>query len=89
MVACPFQIPAYEYDNALTPRVRKCSFCHERLEKGERPACVAACPRDVLTFGRRDELISLAHSKISAHPDRYINHVYGEHEVGGTSWMYL
>jgi Ni/Fe-hydrogenase subunit HybB-like protein/Fe-S-cluster-containing dehydrogenase component len=89
MVACPFQIPAYEYDNALTPRVRKCSFCHERLEKGERPACVAACPRDVLTFGRRDELLSLAHSKISAHPDRYIDHVYGEHEVGGTSWMYL
>jgi Ni/Fe-hydrogenase subunit HybB-like protein/Fe-S-cluster-containing dehydrogenase component len=89
MVACPFQIPSYEYDNALTPRVRKCSFCHDRLEKGERPACVAACPREVLTFGRRDELISLAHGKISARPDRYINHVYGEHEVGGTSWLYL
>ncbi len=27
MVACPFQIPAYEYDNALTPLVKKCEFC--------------------------------------------------------------
>jgi hypothetical protein len=90
MVACPFNIPAYEYDKALHPRVRKCTLCFaSRLKEGRRPACVEACPREVMTFGKRSELIDLAHSKIAAHPDKYVNHVYGETEVGGTSYMYL
>ena len=89
IVACPFQVPAYEYDNALTPQVRKCTFCHERLDKGELPACVTICPNEALTFGPRQELIDLAHSRFKANPGRYHEHVYGEHEVGGTSWMYL
>lgn len=89
MVSCPFQIPAYEYDNPLDPVVRKCTFCFERLDAGRVPACVEICPVECLTFGRRDELIALAHDRIASHPDRYIDHVYGEHEVGGTSWLYL
>ncbi len=89
MVACPFQIPTYTYDNVLTPRVRKCEFCSTRLEKGQQPACVEACPRQVLTFAKRNELIPLAHEKILQHPGRYVDHLYGEHEVGGTSWLYL
>jgi len=90
MVACPFEVPAYEYDNALTPLVRKCSLCFERTQReGESPACVAMCPPMALTFGRRSDLLALAREKIAAHPDRYIDHVYGEHEAGGTSWLYL
>jgi Fe-S-cluster-containing dehydrogenase component len=90
MVACPFQIPAYEYFNALDPQVRKCSFCYDRIvEEWKMPACVEACPSEALTFGTRRELIDMAHSRIRAHPERYVDHVYGEHEVGGTSWMYL
>jgi Ni/Fe-hydrogenase subunit HybB-like protein/Fe-S-cluster-containing dehydrogenase component len=89
MVACPMQLPAYEYDNVLTPQVRKCQFCHHRTSRGELPACVEACPRQAMTYGRRSELIKLAHEKIEKNPKRYFNHVYGEHEVGGTAWMYL
>ncbi len=90
MVACPFQIPAYEYDNALDPEVRKCTFCNEtRLAKGERPACVSICPNEALTFGRRDQLLEVAHARISAAPKLYNPKVYGRDEVGGTSWMYL
>jgi len=90
MVACPFQIPAYEYARALEPRVMKCSFCFERLTLEERrPACVENCPEEALTFGRRRDLRALAHAKIAASPERYRDHVYGEREVGGTSWMYL
>lgn len=90
LVSCPFQIPAYEYSNALTPEVRKCTFCFDRIIKeGKKPACVEHCPTEALTFGTRRELLELAHSKIKQNPDRYVNHVYGEHEIGGTSWMYL
>ncbi len=90
MVACPFQANAYEYNDAFTPEVRKCTFCIERIKnKDEAPACVSICPPECLTYGNRDDLLALAHSKIEQNPDRYINHVYGEFEVGGTSWMYL
>jgi Fe-S-cluster-containing dehydrogenase component len=89
MVACPFQIPAYEYADVLAPRVRKCDFCSKRLAEGKETACIAICPNEALTFGARADLIALAHSKIASHPERYVDHVYGETEAGGTSWMYL
>ncbi len=90
MVACPFQIPAYEYDNALAPAVRKCTFCFDRIEKpGGIPGCVEICPVQCLTFGKRTELLELARQTIAQHPDRYVDHIYGEHEAGGTSWLYL
>ena len=91
MVACPFEIPKYEYDNVLTPQVRKCTFCSDEgnPNKGGTPACVSACPRQCLTYGRRDELLSRARSRIRRHPHSYIGHIYGEHEAGGTSWLYL
>jgi formate dehydrogenase iron-sulfur subunit len=90
MVACPYQIPAYEYDNALTPRVMKCTLCPERtLKEGRRPACVEICPREALLYGRRDELLQIAHERIAQNPERYHPEVHGEHAVGGTSWLLL
>ena len=90
MVACPFEIPAYEYHNALSPKVRKCTMCYAtRTSLGRKPACVEACPKEVMTFGKRSDLIKLAYEKIQAEPQRYERHLYGEHEVGGTSWMFL
>lgn len=90
IIACPFQIPTYEYDNPLEPQVRKCTFCYERLtEENRAPACVSICPNEALTFGRRRELLDAAYTRIAAAPERYHNHVYGEREIGGTSWLYL
>ncbi|NQU09773.1 4Fe-4S dicluster domain-containing protein [bacterium] len=90
MIACPFQVPAYEYGNSFTPKVRKCTFCFEtRLAQGGIPACVQACPMQVMTFGNRTELIKLAEEKIREHPGRYVPHLYGRDEMGGTAWMYL
>lgn len=90
MVACPYQIPAYEYDNALTPKVMKCTLCPERTLKENRPpACVEICPREAIVYGKREQLLELAHERIAQHPDRYHPEVYGEHAVGGTSWLLL
>ena len=90
MAACPFQVPGYEFDNVLTPQVRKCTFCFDtRLTKGKIPACVQSCPMEVMTFGKRPDLIKQAREKIEKYPDRYIPHIYGEKEVGGTAWLYF
>ena len=89
MVACPFQVPAYEYHNALTPQVRKCTFCFEYIKDGCLPACAQVCPLEVITFGKKRDLLNLARWKMKNDPGKYVDHIYGEHEVGGTSWLYL
>ncbi len=89
MVACPFNAPAYEYDEPFTPRVVKCTLCHPRTTKGKLPGCVEICPMDALLYGRRDHLIKVARERIRKYPERYVDHIYGEHEMGGTSWLYL
>ncbi|MBU1022972.1 4Fe-4S dicluster domain-containing protein [bacterium] len=90
MVACPFQIPTYEYFNALTPQVRKCTFCHHKIsEEGGVTACAKECPVEAITYHNRKDLIRIAKNKIRRYPTKYINHIYGETEVGGTSWLYI
>ncbi len=89
MIACPFEIPTYTYDEAFSPRIMKCTMCHPRVIEGKLPGCVEACPKEALTFGKRTDLIKIARERIQKYPDRYVNHIYGEHEMGGTSWLYL
>ncbi len=90
MVACPFYVPAYSYSSATNPVIKKCIFCYDtRLRYGRPPACVEACPQEALTFGRRQDLVKMGHERIRNHPGRYVDHIYGETEVGGTAWMYL
>ena len=95
MIACPFGVPAYEYHDAWTPRVRKCGLCADLVASGQAPACVTACPREAIAFGPRDDLLRIAHERIGHGPGRaaggkpYLDHVYGETEAGGTGWIYL
>ena len=88
MISCPFDIPKFEYDSP-SPFVRKCIGCPDRVAKGEPTACAEACPEGATLFGKRRDLIEEAKRRIYQHPDRYYPHVYGEHEVGGTGYMYL
>jgi len=86
MLACPFNIPKYEWDKAF-PRVRKCQMCPDRIKSGDMPACVGVCPAGALEFGEREELLKEARNRISS--GNYIKHIYGEKEAGGTTWMYI
>ncbi len=88
MLACPFGVPTFEWDKPV-PYIRKCTFCTDRLEAGMEPACAKACPTGAIQFGEREELLQVAHARIQACPDKYVDHVYGEKEVGGTSQMYI
>ena len=89
VMACPYYALAYEYDNPLTPRVMRCTMCYSRITEGLQPGCAEACPMGAITFGRRDELLKVARERIRKNPDRYVDHVFGEHEFGGTSWLVL
>lgn len=90
MVACPFMIPAFKYSSAFSPRIMKCIFCYDtRLKFGKAPACVEACPTEALTFGERRNLLKKARQRIKRNPDKYQNYIYGEHEAGGTAWLYI
>ena len=88
MVSCPFDMPKFEYDSAV-PRLSKCRMCQDRLAEGGRPACVENCPAEALTFGRRSEMLAEARRRIVENPGGYVDHIYGEHEVGGTGFLYL
>lgn len=89
MQACPFNIPQYEWDSPITPRVRKCDMCGDRVAAGLQTACATVCPTGATKFGDREELIAEARERIRNNAGRYVDHVYGVTEVGGTSVLLL
>lgn len=90
MMACPYGVPRYTWDEPV-PYVRKCIMCYEKMQSGElkQPACTNACPTNATLFGDREELLAEAHKRIKEQPDRYIDRVWGEKEVGGSNVLYL
>ena|SRR5579885_2602892 len=88
MVACAFAQPKYEWQS-LNPRVRKCIMCPDRIKAGQQTACAEICPTGATKFGERDALIVEAQQRIRDNPDKYLHHIYGLTEVGGTSVLLL
>ncbi len=64
-------------------------MCVDRLQQEKQPACVEACPSNALLFGERDQMLKEAHHRIDSNPDRYLRHVWGEDEFGGTCVLYV
>ena len=88
MISCPFDIPKFEYNKAM-PRIQKCNLCYDRYNNGVLPACVEVCPTQALMFGSRRQILEEGKRRIAVNPDKYVDHIYGEYEVGGTSHLYL
>jgi len=88
MLACPFGIPKYEWTKVL-PGIRKCILCSDRIAAGKPTACAEACPTGATFFGERDDLLGEARKRLRENRDAYIQHIYGENEVGGTSVLML
>jgi len=88
MTACPFGVPKYEWSKAI-PTVKKCIMCTDRVKAGKTTACTEACPTGATMFGERDAMIAEARKRIAENPGMYVNHIYGEHEAGGTDVLML
>lgn len=87
-IACPFNIPKFQWTQA-DARIVKCELCDHLLPLGREPACCEVCPTDAVIFGTRGELLADAHARLAGSPNRYLPRVYGEREVGGTQVLYL
>jgi Fe-S-cluster-containing dehydrogenase component len=94
-VACPFEIPKFEWASKA-PLMVKCELCNHRLAEGKLPGCVEVCPRHAVIFGTRDALLAEAKKRIADHPDRYRGlrdgdapRVFGETDGGGTQCLVL
>lgn len=85
-IACPFNVPKYEWDKALTPKISKCELCRHRPEG---PACALACPREAIVTGKVTALAAEARRRIEGSKGRYHARVYGETEAGGTQVLLL
>jgi formate dehydrogenase iron-sulfur subunit len=89
MIACPWEIPRYSWEDSV-PYIQKCNMCYDRvLREGKIPACVEACPAEATVFGERNELLAEARRRLAGEPGKYVQHIWGENEVGGTSVLYI
>jgi formate dehydrogenase iron-sulfur subunit len=78
------EVPSYHNGVALTAE-EKTGWAVKHNE----PACVKACPAGCLKYGEREVLLNEARQRIKNQPGKYVDHIYGEHEAGGTTMLYL
>ena len=85
----PLPDPEVRVGARLLPIVQKCTFCAERIKDGVSPACIKTCPTGTMLFGEREEMLALAKTRLEKGKGKYVPHIYGEKEAGGTSWIYI
>ncbi len=116
-MACPFNIPAFEWHRA-NPKITKCDMCRSTInpktndfdidaegnatykdnpDKGT--ACTKVCPTGAVLYGRREDLLKLAHDRINRSKEKGENKYYedtargesvlGEKVYGGTGELVI
>lgn len=97
---CPWHIPRRQSGVGIYLKLQpmpagggimyKCDLCHDRIQKGQVPACVEACEKRLgakrpLFFGKRTEILKMAHDRVK----EIKGYIYGEEENGGTATLYI
>ncbi len=89
MISCPFDVPKFEMDRPF-PLLTKCDMCRDtNLKTKKQPACTEACPNEAVIYGKRKDLLEIAKKRMAAHPDLYLDHIYGDDEIGGFNYLVL
>jgi anaerobic dimethyl sulfoxide reductase subunit B (iron-sulfur subunit) len=52
--ACPYDAP--QFGSEENAKMQKCNFCLDRITKGQKPACVDACPMRAMDAGPIEDL---------------------------------
>jgi formate dehydrogenase iron-sulfur subunit len=88
VIGCPFDIPRFD---AATEKVYKCNMCIDRVEAGLEPACVKTCPTNAISWGSKEDMVTLAEQKVEGLKKRGFEHatLYNPEGVGGTHMMYV
>ncbi|MFH1853116.1 MAG: hydrogenase 2 operon protein HybA [Candidatus Neomarinimicrobiota bacterium] len=66
-VACPYNIPKFEFDKAF-PEIVKCEMCSHLLAEGGLPGCCQSCPTGASLFGRVEDLLDEARRRLALQP---------------------
>lgn len=92
---CPWGIPARQAGVGLYMKIApkylgagvmyKCDLCYHRLQAGQKPACIEACPRQAMVFGEKKQVLEMARQRAR----EVGGYLYGAEENGGTSTFYV
>lgn len=50
--ACPFGVPQFGSNGLM----QKCTMCYNRIDEGDKPACVRNCPAEAILCGTVEEI---------------------------------
>jgi formate dehydrogenase iron-sulfur subunit len=86
--ACPFGVP---HKDEHLGTARKCTFCIDRINNDQVPACADACPTGAIQYGKRDDLLEAAETRVQALRNAGTPgaNLYGENELGGLHVLYV
>jgi Fe-S-cluster-containing dehydrogenase component len=65
---CPFGVPKYDLEAAVSGKIHKCELCRHRLAQGELPGCVESCPTGATLFGRVEDLLAEGQRRLALKP---------------------
>jgi Fe-S-cluster-containing dehydrogenase component len=81
MTGCPYNVPQYDYKNALG-KIHKCEMCNqkgvERIDKGQMTGCAEACPTGATLFGTRTALLEEAKRRQALKPGEVYAYPMGD-----------
>lgn len=72
-LACPYNIPKFEYDKAF-PQIRKCQLCEHRFKDNKFSACCEFCPTGASIFGKVSDLLAEAKKRLTLKPGEYYSY---------------
>jgi Fe-S-cluster-containing dehydrogenase component len=82
-IACPFNIPKFQWDSAF-PQIVKCELCSHLLPKGEIAACCSSCPTGASLYGPTDQLLAEANRRLQMEPGQYYDFPVSSIDSGKT-----
>ena len=84
---CPFDIPKVD---EVAQKMKKCTFCYDRISNGREPACAKTCVPRAIVYGTWDEMAALADERLAQAKKLYPDsRIYGKDELGGLGVIYI